>query len=360
MKACIMRDILAVFPVEYMHRNPEKMIPFPAVLFIGLILMALLLFAMLRYMTNMPGDPYAGTHQSLSSDEEFLKTQLEEHVFMLSHTIGERNIWHYERLVTAANYIERTFRNLGYDVAKQEYQTEKVPVWNIAAEIAGSSRPEEIILVGAHYDSVIGSPGANDNASGVAALLEMARLMKMANPSRTIRFVAFVNEEPPFFQTGDMGSRRYSSFVRARNENILAMFSLETIGWYSDMQGSQKYPFPLSWFYPATGNFLAFVGNIPSRSLVHRTIGVFRTKTAFPSEGISAPGWITGIDWSDHWSFWEEGYPAVMVTDTALFRYDFYHTAQDTHEKLNYRSMAQAVWGIFTVVKDLSGSGRLH
>ncbi|MEW6417897.1 MAG: M28 family peptidase [Nitrospirota bacterium] len=329
---------------------------FTSLLILGVVIL-IFIFAGLKYMTNMPDHSYSGPFQPLSSNEKFLKDELQNHVLMLSNNIGERNIWHYDQLVTSANYIESVFKDLGYNVTKQEYRINNVTIWNLAAEIVGTSKPKEIILIGAHYDSVNGSPGANDNASGVAALLEIARLLKDSAYSRTIRFVAFVNEEPPFFQTNDMGSRVYSSQVKQKKEKIIAMLSLETIGYYSDQIGSQQYPFPFSLFYPKTGNFLAFVGNISSRLLVHRAIDIFRRNISFPSEGISAPGWITGIDWSDHWSFWQEGYQAIMITDTALFRYKYYHSAQDTYEKLNYTHIARAVMGIAQVVRDLSETG---
>ncbi len=199
-----------------------------------------------------------------------------------------------------------------------------------------------------------GSPGANDNASGVAAVLELARLLKAEHLSRTVRFVAFVNEEPPFFQTREMGSRIYSSLSRQRGEKIIAMFSLETIGFYTNQKGSQHYPFPFSLFYPDTADFIGFVGNVSSRQLVRLAIEIFRNSTSFPSEGIAAPSWITGIDWSDHWSFWEEGYPAIMITDTALFRYQYYHSPNDTPDKINYEHMARVVKGISQVLIELA------
>lgn len=308
----------------------------------------------LIYITHMPGKSYSGSFSALSPGEQILRDRLENHVLMLAEIIGERNIWNYSKLEASVDYIERTLADFGYKVKKQEFKFQDKTVKNLEVEIIGTSLPEEIVLIGAHYDSVIGSPGANDNASGVAALLEIARLFAKEKPSRTIRFVAFVNEEPPFFQTKDMGSRVYASRSRQRGEYITEMISLETIGYYSDSAGSQDYPFPFSLFYPNTGNFIGFVGNISSRGLVHKAISIFRTHTAFPSEGISAPGWIIGIDWSDHWSFWKEGYSAIMITDTALFRYKHYHTEQDTPDKIDYAHMARVTEGIVRLVRELS------
>ena len=194
----------------------------------------------------------------------------------------------------------------------------------------GRSTPSEIVIVGGHYDSVAGCPGANDNASGTAAVLALARLFATSAPARTLRFAAFTNEEPPHFQTDAMGSRVCALNCRARSENVVAMLSLETIGFYSDAEGSQSYPPPFSLFYPSKGNFIAFVGNVGSRGLVRRAIRTFRERTPFPSEGAALPGFVPGVGWSDHWSFWREGYQAIMVTDTAPFRYPHYHTARPT------------------------------
>jgi Zn-dependent M28 family amino/carboxypeptidase len=211
-----------------------------------------------------------------------------------------------------------------------------------------------MLIVGAHYDSVPGCPGANDNASGVAGLLEIARLLAVHKPARTVRFVAFVNEEPPFFRSDDMGSRVYARRCAERGEQIVGALVLETIGCYTDAPRSQHYPFPFNLFYPSTGDFIAFVGNVSSRDLVRRCVGSFRSHAAFPSEGGGVPGWITGVGWSDHWSFWREGYPALMVTDTAPFRYPHYHTPEDTLDKIDFERMARVVEGLSHVVTDLA------
>ncbi len=278
---------------------------------------------------------------------------------MLAEKIGERNIWEYSNLKASADYIEKVILESGHEINKQEYVVEDLPVENLAWELIGIHRPEEIILVGAHYDSVMGSPGANDNASGVAAALEIARLLKTQTLPRAVRFVMFVNEEPPFFQTDKMGSRIYAYRSRQRGEKIVAMLSLETIGCYCNEKGSQRYPFPFSFFYPDMGNFIGFVGNVSSRSLVRKAIEIFRSNTAFPSEGIAALGWITGIDWSDHWSFWKEGYPAIMITDTALYRYHYYHSHQDVPERIDYERTARVVVGISKVIRELSNKNGL-
>ena len=224
----------------------------------------------------------------------------------------------------------------------------------MTGEVRGTELPDEIIVVGAHYDSVAGTVGANDNASGVAATLVLARSFARLPRAKTLRFVAFANEEPPFFKTSGMGSRVYSAACRKRAENIAAMLSLETIGYYTDRDGTQKYPFPLSLAYPSTGNFIAFVGNLSSRSLVHQAIAAFRKHAKFPSEGAALPSFIPGIDWSDHEAFWRVGYPALMVTDTALFRYPHYHTPADTPDKIDFDRLTLVVTGLRSVVADLA------
>jgi Zn-dependent M28 family amino/carboxypeptidase len=200
---------------------------------------------------------------------------------------------------------------------------------------------------------VLGSPGANDNGSGVAALLTLARLWANSEPVRTLRFVAFVNEEPPFFQKDEMGSAVYARHCRAQGDQIEAMLSLETIGYYSSAKGSQKYPFPVGLFYPSEGDFIGFVSNAQNARLVRQCIAAFRQHTAFPSQGGALPGFLPGVGWSDHWAFWQQGFPALMITDTAPFRYPFYHEASDTPDKLDYERIARVLTGLNHVLEDL-------
>ncbi len=314
----------------------------------------LLLSCGLLYITNMPGASHSGPLQPLSEKEKISSARLKSHVTKLAGKIGPRHIWHPEQLDASAEYISEMLKASGYATASQEYEVREVNVKNIEAEHIGKSLPEEIILVGAHYDSVTGSPGADDNASGVAALLEIARLITGKKLSRTVRFVAFVNEEPPFFQTDQMGSRVYAARCRRKEEKITAMIALESLGFYLDEPGTQEYPFPFSLFYPDTGNFIGFVSNISSRKLLRQAISSFRRHTSFPSEGLTAPGWITGVDWSDHWSFWKQGYPAIMISDTVPFRNKYYHTINDTPDKLEYDRMARVVSGIARVVIEIA------
>jgi Zn-dependent M28 family amino/carboxypeptidase len=305
-------------------------------------------------MMAMPGRSPAGELPSLDDRERELERRLEGHVRGLAGEIGERNVFHPGRLDMAAEYLETTLLGLGHRVRSQPFETAGVAVRNLEIELPGHSRHTETVVVGAHYDSVIGSPGANDNATGVAAVIELSRMLAERELPRTVRLVLFANEEPPFYLTGDMGSLHYARRAREHGDRIVGMLSLETIGYFSDEEGSQSYPFPFSFFYPSRGNFLGFVGNLASRDLVRRAVGSFRRHSPLPSEALAAPGWITGVGWSDHWSFWQQGYPGVMVTDTALFRYEPYHTARDTPDRVRYAHLARVVSGLENVVVDLA------
>ncbi len=308
-------------------------------------------------MIRMPLESFRGPLAPLSERETGFRDSLRSDVKTLAGTIGDRNVFVPQRLAAAARFIESSLKQAGYEVGRQEFVAAGVTCLNLEAEIRGRDLPDEIVVVGAHYDSVRGCPAANDNGSGVAATLALARSFASAAPARTLRFLFFPNEEPPLFQTPQMGSWVYAKRCRQRGENVVAMLSLETIGYYSDDKGSQGYPLPFSLFYPSTGNFIAFVGNHGSRRLVRRAVGSFRRHTQFPSEAAALPGFITGIGWSDHWAFWQEGFEAIMVTDTAPFRYPYYHGPSDTPDKLDYDRTARVVEGLRRVVEDLVGDG---
>jgi hypothetical protein len=300
--------------------------------------------ALLWYMIAVPGRSWSGELPPLGDEDRRLRDRLRAHVQAVASK--EHNVWWPQELERAARYIADELGGFGYDVRREEFRGGAVTVRNLVAEARGGARADEIVVVGAHYDSVVGAPGANDNGSGVAAMLELARAARDWRPERSWRFVAFVNEEPPFFRTEAMGSSVHARGARSRGERIVAMYSIETIGYYSDAPASQAYPFPFRWFYPDRGDFLAFVSNLGSRTLLHKTIGAFRDHARFPSEGAAAPTWVPGVDWSDQWSFWREGYPAVMITDTAPFRYPHYHTPLDTPDKVDYERLARVVRGL--------------
>ena len=311
---------------------------------------------MVPYMIRMPGRTFDGPLPPIVPAEEAISSQLKKDVEALAGRIGPRSYAEYAQLLDAAAYVEARFREAGYPgVLRETYAVGGKTYANLSVEVRGTSAPSEIVIVGGHYDSVAGCPGANDNASGTAAVLALARLFATSAPVRTLRFAAFTNEEPPHFQTDAMGSRVCALNCRARGENVVAMLSLETIGFYSDAEGSQSYPPPFNLFYPSKGNFIAFVGNLGSGGLVRRAIRTFRERTPFPSEGAAVPGFVPGVGWSDHWSFWREGYQAIMVTDTAPFRYPHYHTATDTPDKIDYLRCGRVVHGLREVVAELSG-----
>jgi hypothetical protein len=268
---------------------------------------------------------------------------------------GEHNVTNPAELHRVAAYIETQWREQGHVVSRQTYRIGAVECANLEVTIPGTTRSNEIVIVGAHYDSVKGTAGANDNASGVAAMLEISRRFVGLPSARTVRFVAFVNEEPPYFETDRMGSRVYARGCRQRGDDIRAMLSLETLGYYSDAPGSQHFPVPLfKLFYPSRGNFVAFVSDYRSRPLLKRAVAAFRGNSNFPVECIAMFRRVAGIGWSDHASFWREGYPAVMVTDTALFRYPHYHSPEDTPDKVNYESLARVTEGLSGAVAALA------
>jgi Zn-dependent M28 family amino/carboxypeptidase len=261
-----------------------------------------------------------------------LAERLRQHVAVLAS--GERNT----DLDRPARYIEREF---GARFQRQEYPSGGRTVRNI--EVG-----EGAIVVGAHYDTVPGSPGADDNASGVAALIELARL------GLPVRCVAFANEELPYSHGEEMGSYVYARRARSRGERLAAMFSLEMLGCYSDEPGSQRYPPVIGWFYPDRANFIAFVSDLGARRLVRRAHALFRKHSDFPSESLAAPVFVPGVTHSDHWSFRRHGYPAVMVTDTAFNRYAHYHLPSDTPEKLDYERMARVTLGLAGMLGELA------
>ncbi len=285
-----------------------------------------------------------------------LENALRGHVQRLAGDIGERHVLRPASLHAAERYIAESFTTLGFGVNRQAYEAQGVDCANLEITITGADRPSEIVLTGAHYDTVPGSPGADDNASGVAATLELARLLRESKPARTIRLVAFVNEEPPFFFWGEMGSRVYARAARQRGDDIRVMLSLEMLGCYLDAPGSQGYPPLLKYFYPAQGNYIAFVSNVRSRHALRNVVDAFRSASDFPSEKLAAPALIPGIGWSDQLSFWREGYEAAMVTDTAFHRYRHYHQPTDTPEKLDYARMARVVEGLAGMLATLANA----
>jgi Zn-dependent M28 family amino/carboxypeptidase len=284
-----------------------------------------------------------------------LKQNLISTVKYLSEDIGQRSYLDVERLNRTADYIEDKFRSYGCNVKRQPFNYRGSTYYNIICEIKGTKESKDgILVVGAHYDTVIDTPGADDNASGVAGLLELARLTVLKPLQRTVRFVAFTLEEPPIFMTKNMGSYIYAKSLRDEGIKVYGMISLEMLGYYSDGKNSQYYPFPIfKWFYPDKGNFIAFVGNLSSRSFTMKVKKLFKSVSALPVESLNAVSIIPGVNFSDHLNFWEFGYPAFMITDTAFYRNPNYHAPGDTAETLDYEKMKDLVIGLYNALGKL-------
>ncbi len=286
-----------------------------------------------------------------------LEAAIRADVEHLSVTIGERNLRDAERaraLEAAGAFVRRRLEGLGYAVREQPLVVEGHAVSNLEVEVPGAQSPSEIVIVSAQHDSLPESPGANNNASGEAVLLAIAALLRGHAPGRTLRFVSFTTEEDPWFGTERMGSRAYAHRCRERGEDVVAMLSLDSLGFYAHEPGSQRLPFPFSLFYPDRGDFLAFIGDLGSRATVVAATRGFRKGSAFPIAGGAAPRSVEGVSWSDHSSFWLHGYQGIQVTDTGGFRSPFHTTRGDTAEKLDFGALARIAVGLRGSVMELT------
>ena len=280
-------------------------------------------------------------------------SRLEAHVRKLSIELGPRDVRHIENLDKVAAYIKNEFSQTGAFVSEQVYRVQGRSYRNVIAHFGPET--EERIIVGAHYDAAGPFPGADDNASGVAGVIELARLLSQQQPPMRVELVAFSLEEPPYFRTTGMGSLVHAKSLRQQNVRVRVMFSLEMIGYFSDAPNSQLFPVGLlSAFYPSKGNFISVVGRLSEGLLVRRTKAAMRNATPLPVYSINAPRFIPGVDLSDQVNYWYSGYDALMITDTAFYRNRNYHTAEDTAEKLDYKRMAMVVEGVYAAVMDLA------
>lgn len=283
---------------------------------------------------------------------ESIRSNLYETIRYLSEHIGQRSYLDVDKLNETASYIEGSLVSAGYRVERQAFDFRGERYFNIIAEIEGRDNTKRPLVIGAHYDTVVGTAGADDNASGIAVLIEAARLYASSPSERGMIFVAFSLEEPPVFMTSRMGSFVYARSLRERSVSIEGMVSLEMLGYYSDNKGSQLYPLSLfRLFYPDRGNFIAFVGNLSSRSFTKRFVKAFRSVSNFPAESLNAPSLIPGVDFSDHRSFWRFGYPALMMTDTAFYRNPNYHCPGDLPSTLDYDRMEELTRGLYEAMK---------
>lgn len=285
------------------------------------------------------------------TDSEQIRERLEEHLSMLTRTIGERSVRIPENLNRTADYIRSFFESIQLPVHFETYKYNQLTVNNVVATLNPSPRPSIHYVLGAHYDSVTGTVGADDNASSIAVQLETAReLIIMATREKLdvmVTFVSFALEEPPAYGTRYMGSRIYAEKAKQEKMQIDGMICLEMVGYSCRKPGCQRYPFPLMFFgYPRDGLFIGIVGNLNSRSLVSDLARAFKKTPALPVISLTVPfnGWLVpNVRLSDHASFWDHGYRAVMLTDSAFYRNPHYHQVSDTMETLDFSFMAELV-----------------
>lgn len=285
-----------------------------------------------------------------------IQNNLRRTVHFLCNETGSRSYLEVDALNKAGDYIRSELINYGYTVLEQTYEVKGHIYKNIYTEIRGEKSPGKVLIVGAHYDTVTGTPGADDNASGVAGLLELARLLSNRTFDKTIQLIAFTLEEPPFFRSRFMGSHVYAQSLNQKGIDVEGVICLEMIGYFTDEPESQLFPVPFfRWIYPTKGNFIIIVGNIHSRNFLNRVKSGFKKGTDLPVESLSAIPLLPGIDFSDHRSFWKFNYDAVMVTDTAFYRNPQYHGIGDIPEILDYERMAKVVLGLKYAIEEMSG-----
>ena len=282
------------------------------------------------------------------------------HVDMLAGVIGPRYPGNRGTMAATAGYIEAELKALGLSVTRETYDINGESIDNLIVNIAGTHHPNDIVILGAHYDSTPTTPGADDNGSAVAVLIETARLLQGITPRSTVRFVAFACEESPYFHTGEMGSMIHAQGCSDRRENVVAMLCLEMVGYFVDEKNSQQVPptIPkwLRWLFPSRGNFLAAVANPRSWKLCWQFRRGFKKATDFPLLSIVLPERIPEIHLSDHRGFWLQGFPALMLTDTSFLRNPNYHQCTDTADTLDYDRMAQVTIGVASAVRKISGA----
>jgi Zn-dependent M28 family amino/carboxypeptidase len=279
--------------------------------------------------------------------------RLEREVRLISTTFSPRDHLHPENLDRIAAYVRDEFAAAGGRVSEQPFSVNGRTYRNVIASFGPD--PGERVVVGAHYDAFGPAPGADDNASGVAGLLELGRLLGRTNLATRVDLVAYTLEEPPYFATSSMGSAHHAKALAKDGVTLRGMISLEMIGFFSDAEDSQAYPSRLiGLFYPSKGNFIGVVGNFRSVFLLRKIKTAMSQATTLPVQSLAAPGFVLGVDWSDHLNYWNAGYAAVMVTDTAFFRNRNYHTMADTADTLDYKRMGEVVRGVYGAVVELA------
>lgn len=295
----------------------------------------------------------------MNDEHSDVEANLKLHVDRLAGLIGPRTLSRPGTIAATIGYIQGQWTEMGYSVESERYDALGDEATNLIVEKDGDRRQEEIVLLGAHYDTVETTPGADDNASAVAVLIEVSRLLREHQGARTVRYVAFACEEPPYFNLDLMGSQHHARLSRKRNDQIVGMLCLEMVGYFRDEPNSQQVPpaIPkvLRGLLPRRGNFLAAVGNLKSWRLAWRFRGGFKRGTKLPLFTIALPEKVNEIRLSDNSSFWDQGYPALMLTDTSFLRNPHYHQASDTPETLDYQSMTKVTLGVANAIRRLLG-----
>ena len=314
---------------------------------IGLFVAALALLA--SGLASCVAQP--GVRAIASPDVAIDAAALERHVRMLASTLHPRSFEHAQNLDAAADYVLGEFRAIGASTDVQAYEVDGRTYRNVIARFGPATGP--LLVIGAHYDSCGDTPGADDNASGVAGLIELARALVATPPTQPVELVAYTLEEPPFFRTESMGSFQHARGLSRQGRDVRLMLSLEMIGFFRDTPRSQHYPIgALKVLYPDEGNFIALVGEYRDFGAMRRVKGLFKGASDLRATSINAPALVQGVDFSDHASYWRFGMPAIMVTDTAFLRNPNYHGAGDTADTLDYARMAKVVRGVHAVAME--------
>ena len=315
---------------------------------IALTFLALLLTSAWAAITQPVIQPEQGETPPLVNS-----ANLEKHVRMLAETLPPRSD-DVEDLLESADYIAAQFEKYQTGVERQIFSVRGVKYQNVIAHIPGTNPDKQKVVIGAHYDVADQLPGADDNASGVAGLLELARIYAQHPPQHPTELVAYALEEPPYFRTEYMGSFHHARQLKENGETIAMMICLEMIGYFSDQEGSQDYPAKfMTSMYPTTGNYIALVSDFANINLTRQFKKAMLATSRLPVESINAPAILPGIDFSDHQNYWKHGFPALMVTDTAFYRNKNYHTENDTPDTLNYQKMADVIDGVYHSIERL-------
>jgi hypothetical protein len=279
--------------------------------------------------------------------------RLEAHVRKISTEFYPRNYQNTANLDKTASYIKSEFETAGGKVSEYSYVVNQLEYRNVSLLIDPDEG--ERIIVGAHYDSAFDTHGADDNASGVAGLIELAHLLAKSPPAKPVELVAYTLEEPPFFGLEVMGSFRHAKSLKDKEIKVRLMICLEMIGYFSDSAGSQSFPLSIGkLIYPSTGNFIAVTGNFTNGKTVRRFKSAMQASSAVPVYSINAPSFIPGVDFSDHVNYWHHGYDAIMITDSAFYRNKHYHQVSDTVDTLDYERMAEVVKGTYNAILEIS------